>query len=110
MGQTIKGVEVAGIGRHGMSEKLIEKKLREGVRALGGIALKFTSPYHRGIPDRIVLMPGGRIYFVELKSTGKKPTLLQEKAMDELRGLGFDVRVIDNQEPLNNFMYDIQTA
>ena len=62
-----------------MNEKLIERKLREGVKALGGLALKFSSPYHRGVPDRIVLMPGGRMYFVELKTTGKKPTLLQQK-------------------------------
>ncbi|MCI6282307.1 MAG: VRR-NUC domain-containing protein [Bacteroides uniformis] len=90
-----------------MNEKLIEKKLREGVRALGGVALKFSSPYHRGVPDRIVLMPGGRIYFVELKSTGKKPTFLQEKAMEELRKLGFDVRVTDNQESLDEFLGEV---
>ena len=90
-----------------MNEKLIEKKLRKGVRALGGVALKFSSPYHRGVPDRIVLMPGGRIYFVELKSTGKKPTLLQEKAMEELRKLGFDVRVTDNQESLDEFLGEV---
>lgn len=93
-----------------MNEKLIEKKLREGVKALGGIALKFSSPYHRGIPDRIVLMPQGNAYFVELKSTGKKPTKLQEKALSELRELGFDARIIDNQESLNEFLYDIQTT
>lgn len=93
-----------------MNEKLIEKKLREGVKTLGGLALKFSSPYHRGIPDRLVLMPGGKTYFVELKSTGKKPTMLQKKALSELRELGFDARVIDSQESLNDFLYDIQTA
>lgn len=45
-----------------ISEKLIERKLRDGVKALGGIALKFTSPYHRGIPDRVVLMPAEDIH------------------------------------------------
>lgn len=91
-----------------MNEKLIEKKLREGVKYSGGIALKFSSPYHRGIPDRIVLMPEGRAYFVELKTTGKKPTLLQEKALRELRELGFDARVIDSQESLNEFLEDLK--
>ena len=90
-----------------MNEKLIEKKLREGVKNSGGIALKFSSPYHRGIPDRIVLMPKGRGYFVELKSTGKKPTPLQAKAMSDLESLGFEVRVIDRQEELNRFLEDI---
>ena len=91
-----------------MNEKLIERKLREGVKALGGLALKFSSPYHRGVPDRIVLMPGGRMYFVELKTTGEKPTLLQQKAIGELRELGFDARVIDNQESLNLFLEEIK--
>lgn len=91
-----------------MNEKLIERKLREGVKASGGLALKFSSPYHRGIPDRIVLMPGGRTYFVELKTTGKKPTLLQRKAIGELRELGFDARIIDNQDSLNSFLEEIK--
>lgn len=91
-----------------MNEKLIERKLREGVKALGGLALKFSSPYHRGIPDRIILMPGGRTFFVELKTTGKKPTLLQQKAIKELKELGFDARVIDSKESLNNFLEELK--
>lgn len=91
-----------------MNEKLIERKLREGVKALGGLALKFSSPYHRGIPDRIVLMPGGRISFAEIKTTGKKPTLLQEKAITELRVMGFKAEVIDSQETLNNFLKEVK--
>lgn len=91
-----------------MNEKLIERKLREGVKALGGLALKFSSPYHRGIPDRIILMPEGKTFFVELKTTGKKPTLLQQKAIKELTELGFDARVIDSKESLNNFLEEIK--
>lgn len=91
-----------------MNEKLIERKLREGVKALGGLALKFSSPYHRGIPDRIILMPGGQTFFVELKTTGKKPTLLQLKAIKDLTELGFDVRVIDSQESLNIFLEELK--
>jgi hypothetical protein len=92
-----------------VSEKLLERKLREGVKALGGVALKFSSPYHRGIPDRIVLR-AGRCYFVELKTTGKKPTKLQEKAISDLKGLGFDVRVIDRQSELNRFLEDVKNG
>ena len=54
------------------SEKYLEKKLREEVRKAGGLAIKFTSPYFTGMPDRLVLMPKGRIWFVEVKSTGKR--------------------------------------
>ena len=105
----MKKVNITDIDKS-MSEKLIERKLREGVKALGGIALKFSSPYHRGVPDRIVLMPGGWCYFVELKTTGKKPTKLQEKAISDLRRLGFDVRVIDRQSELNRFLGDIENG
>jgi hypothetical protein len=55
------------------------------------------------MPDRIVLMPGGRIWFVELKTTGKKPTPRQEFVIGWLRKLGFEVWVIDTQELLNEF-------
>lgn len=92
-----------------MNEKLIEKKLREEVKKLGGLALKFSSPYHRGIPDRIVLMPDGKTSFTEIKTTGKKPTLLQEKAIAELRVMGFKAEVIDSQEGLDTFLKAIKS-
>jgi hypothetical protein len=90
-----------------MNEKLIEQKLRESVKKLGGLALKFSSPYHRGMPDRIVLMPEGQTAFAELKTTGKKPTELQKKAIAELRAMGFKAEVIDSQEGLDKFLEEI---
>lgn len=86
------------------SEKLIERKLVDGVKARGGLCVKFYSAYQRGVPDRIILMSGGRIYFVELKSTGKKPTKLQELFIQKLRDLGFIAVVIDTIDKLNAFM------
>ena len=90
-----------------MNEKLIERKLRESVKKLGGVALKFSSAYHRGMPDRIVLMPGARIAFAELKTTGKKTTELQKKAIAELQTMGFKAEVIDSQESLDKFLKEI---
>lgn len=87
-----------------MNEKLIEKKLRETVKKMGGIAVKFSSFTFTGFPDRIVLMPGGRIWFVELKSTGKKPTDRQRIVIGMLEKLGFAVLVIDTDELLQNFI------
>jgi hypothetical protein len=87
-----------------MNEKLIEKKLREGVKKLKGEALKFFCMSFTGMPDRIVLMPGGRVWFVELKSTGKKPSPRQEFVIGWLRKLGFQVFVIDTQEGLDEFL------
>lgn len=87
-----------------MNEKLLEKKLREGVKVKGGIALKLTSISLTGLPDRLVLLPGGRVKFAELKSTGKKQTRLQVIVSDKLRALGFEVWVIDTQDTLNEFL------
>lgn len=83
------------------SEKLLERRLKAEVEARGGIALKFTSQFHRGIPDRICLLPGGRIFFVELKTTGEKPTALQSHEMGRLRALDFTVDVVASFEDLN---------
>jgi hypothetical protein len=86
-----------------MNEKLIEKKLREQVKKLGGLAVKFFVLSFTGFPDRIVLMPGAKIWFVELKSTGKKPSPRQGVVIAFLRKLGFAVWVIDDEIGLNEF-------
>ena len=87
-----------------VSEKLLERKLREEVKKAGGKAMKFVSPGNNGVPDRIVLWPGGRFCFVELKSTGGKPTPIQKVVHEELRALGAHVWVIDSREGLDVFL------
>ena len=89
------------------SEKTLEARLVREIEARGGMALKYTSQFHRGIPDRICLLPYGCTYFVELKSTGKKPTKLQEHAMQKLRELGNLVYVIDSTEALDDFLENV---
>ena len=74
-----------------MLEKSIEKKLADAVKKRGGLAPKFVSPGLDGMPDRIVLMPGGRLAFVEVKAPGKKLRPLQEARHRKLRELGFTV-------------------
>ena len=91
-----------------MNEKLIEKKLREGVKKLGGIALKFSSQSYTGMPDRIILMPGGKTRFAELKTTGKKATAIQERNLEMLSGMGFEACVVDDQESLDLLLTDIK--
>jgi len=86
-----------------MLEKTIEAALIKRVKALGGMAEKYTSPNKRSVPDRIVTLPGGRIIFVELKAPGKLPTKLQQRDHDIRRCLGCDVRVIDSIEGCNVF-------
>lgn len=91
-----------------MNEKLIERKLREGAKRMGGVALKFASPYFTGMPDRAVLLPGGRVAFAEIKTTGKKPSPRQRYVIGMLRGLGFTAGVIDSQEGLDSFLNELQ--
>ena len=79
-----------------MREKIIEHALVMATRSKGGIALKFISPGFSGMPDRLVLLPGGRMSFVELKAPGKKPRALQLARHRLLRRLGFKVYVIDD--------------
>lgn len=86
------------------NEKLLERKLRESVKKLGGWAVKFWAVNLAGFPDRLVLMPGGKIYFVELKSEGKKPSPIQVVMIENLRRLGFAVWVIDTQILLDEFL------
>ena len=90
-----------------MLEKTIEKALVNKVKALGGMAEKFTSPNRRSVPDRIVTLPGGRIIWVELKAPGKKPTEAQSRDHERRRALGCDVRVIDCLGDVELFPFDV---
>jgi len=85
-------------------ESVIEAHLVDQVKAAGGMAPKFKSPQRAHVPDRIVLLPEGRIHFVELKATGEKPNDGQLREHDRLRKLGFDVRVIDSKEGVEAFL------
>ena len=87
------------------SEKNLEAALVSGCKRRGGMAVKLTSQFHRGHPDRLVLLPFRTVAFVELKSTGCKRTALQEVAGEQLESLGFRVFVVDSTEGLMEFFY-----
>nr|DAQ63027.1 MAG TPA: Nuclease [Caudoviricetes sp.] len=93
-----------------MLERVIESRLRQEAKKRGGMALKFVSPGMNGVPDRIVLLPGGKVAFVELKAPGKVPRALQEKRMGQLRKLGFLVYVLDGTERIGGILDEIQGA
>ena len=77
-----------------MLESKVESAFREETKRRGGVALKFVSPGMNGVPDRIVLFPGGRMAFVELKAPGQKPRPLQLKRKRQLERLVFSVFVL----------------
>lgn len=89
-----------------MLEKYLERKLVKEVERLGGLAIKWTAPGNRGVPDRIVILPEGRVAFVEMKAPGQKPRPLQVKWHKTLRGLGHTVAVIDSLEGIDSFVKD----
>ena len=90
-----------------MREKVIEHALVMATRSKGGIAPKFTSPGFDGMPDRLVLLPGGRMGFVELKAPGRKPRPLQLVRHRLLRRLGFKVYVIDEINQIDSVLEEI---
>ena len=91
-----------------LRERDIEKKLTQAVRKAGGLALKFVSPGLAGVPDRLVLMPKGRVCFVELKAPGQKMRPLQRKRKEMLESLGFRVYCIDSIEKIGGVIDEIQ--
>ena len=93
-----------------MREKTIEQHLVKAVKNSGGIAPKLVSPGFDGMPDRLVLLPGGKIGFVEVKAPGKKPRPLQVARHGLLRRLGFKVYVLDDPEQIGGILDEIRTA
>ena len=76
-------------------EKEIEQKLRVAIKKRRGFCLKWVCPGWSGVPDRLVLLPGGRIIFVETKRPKDgRVARLQEWWHRQLRGLGFQVYVV----------------
>ena len=91
-----------------MRERAIEEKLRVESQKRGGLSMKFVSPGLVGVPDRIVVLPQGRLGFVELKVPGEKPRKIQLRRMEQLRELGFLVYVLDDKEKIGEILDDIQ--
>ena len=90
-----------------MREKQIESKLVKAVRAAGGMCPKLVSPGTDGMPDRLVLLPGCRIGFVEVKAPGKEPRPLQTQRHRQLRALGFPVFVLDDPEQVPQIVKEV---
>ncbi len=90
-----------------MREKQVEQKLVRAVKNIGGICPKLVSPGMDGMPDRMALMPGGRIGFVEVKAPGGKPRKLQVLRYRMLTRLGFKVFILDDPEQISGILEEI---
>ena len=97
-------VEAEKIWRTPMLEKEIEARLVRKVKELGGIAYKFVSPAHRGVADRIVVLPHGNVVFVELKTATGKLSPLQEVFARDMERLGQNYIVLKSREEVDAFI------
>lgn len=93
-----------------MLEREVEKMLLREVRKAGGIAPKLTSPANAGMPDRLVILPQGKVCFIEVKAPGKKPRPLQVRQMARLAKLGCMVRTLDHPNQIQELIHEIQAA
>jgi hypothetical protein len=93
-----------------MNEKEIEKKLFAAVKKLGGIAQKQGPTNHSGKTDRLLIMPKGVTWFVEVKTTGKKLDPLQEVYRDELLKRGHNYAFIDDEKSLNELTKKLENG
>ena len=92
-----------------MREKTIEAKLVRTVKSMGGLAPKFVSPGFDGMPDRIVLLPHGKMAFIEVKAHGKKQRPLQVRRKSQLESLGFSVYCLDDATQIGGMLDEIQS-
>ena len=90
-----------------MLEKQIEAYLVKRVKALGGVAYKFVSPAHRGVADRIVCLPGGVVWFIELKTADGRLSPLQQVFADEMARLGQNYCVLWSKEQVNLWITEL---
>lgn len=90
-----------------MNESAIEARLVRAVKASGGLCYKFVSPGNPGVPDRIVILPGGRVIFVELKTEVGRLSGLQKYQSSELERRGVDIRVLKGLDQVKAFLDEV---
>lgn len=90
-----------------MKESTIEARLVREVKKRGGLCYKFTSPGNPGVPDRIVILPGGITVYVELKTEIGRLAKIQKWQIEELRKRGADVRVLKGMEQVMEFLGEV---
>lgn len=91
-----------------MQESSLERRLKNEVQKLGGLALKFTSPGMTGVPDRLILLPNGKTVFVEMKAPGKKLRPIQAKRKRDFEKLGHRVYKLDSVSSIQAFIQEVR--
>lgn len=89
------------------AESRLERRFKREIERRSGQAYKFTVPGIRGMPDRIILLPGARAIFVEMKAPGESLRPLQAKRAEQLRALDFPVYCIDSIKGITDFIAEV---
>lgn len=89
-------------------ESKIEKWMNVQIRNMGGISYKFVSPGNPGVPDRIYLLPGGVIWFVELKAQSGSLEKIQRWQGERIRKIGCRYRLIRGMDEAREFIRDLK--
>lgn len=84
-----------------MRERTWDRNLKNRIEKAGGWSIKLSTDFITGLPDRLILLPGGYVAFAEIKTTGQKPRKIQLFIHKKLKKLGFKVYVVDSQEDIN---------
>ena len=90
------------------SEKALERYLVERSKAIGVLALKYSSATTVGYPDRLLVVPGGTVVWVEVKSAGQHPRKIQALRHEELKRLGHVVYVVDSREGIDSIITSLE--
>ena len=90
-----------------MRESTIEKHLVAKVKAMGGMAYKFTSPAHRGVADRVVVLPGGVVWFVELKAPGGRLSELQKIFQSDMARMNQKYACLWSREHVDEWLKEV---
>ena len=91
------------------AEAKLQKYVVQEIARLGGMAEKFSSPSHRGVPDLLVSWPALRgnapmVEFIEMKAPGGRVTLLQQKDHERRRKMGFQVHVLASEAQVEEYL------
>jgi anti-sigma factor ChrR (cupin superfamily) len=89
-----------------MLERDVERLLCEGVKALGGKAWKWVSPGSAGVPDRLVLLPNGEVWMIELKTEAGKLTALQKSCAEKIKALKGNYACLMGKTDVAQWLYD----
>lgn len=92
-----------------MDEKRVERHLTDAIKRLGGMCLKFISLGTSGVPDRIIILPNGRIIFAELKTDAGILSKIQEHTINQMKKRGADVRVLYGLKDVKAFIEEVKS-